>query len=264
MTRGLLALVASCCVATACARGADPNKPHPHTGVLKKYDAVPPKQIGLGNLGVHSAELRKGEPVLKRINLPGGWIRSVSVQDVHAPEKVVWSAINDLPRYPKMVEGVVACDVYSTEKKLSGETTTCARYKLKAAGVGLTYYMRHTFEPRKHCMTFHLDYARSSDLSDSVGYWYVEDMKDGWCRVYYSTDSQLPAFVPGFLKDQLTKLAAKRSTSWVETRCNELTGYVPGGAGEQVTTRSRPRLLGKTGLLLLLAAAWQLRSVVLD
>ena len=237
--------------------GADPSKPHPHTGVLKKYDRVPPSKIGLGNLGVADEELRQGEPVLKKINLPGGWIRSVSVQDVRAPEKVVWQAINDLPRYPKMVDGVVKCDVYSREKKMSGETTVCATYTLKAAGVSLTYYMKHIFEPRKHCMTFHLDYDRCSELSDSVGYWYVEDMKDGWCRVYYSTDSKLPSFVPGFLKDKLTSMAAKRSTSWVDTRCNELTGRGSGGKAKG------PGLLKKALLAALVAGAWHFRLALL-
>lgn len=121
---------------------ADPNKPHSHTGLLKKYERVPPSALGLTKLGVGSDDLRKGSPVLKKINLPGGFMRAVSVQDVCAPEKLVWEAINDLPRYPKMVDGVVACDVYSREKKMSGETTTCARYKLKAAGLTITYYMK--------------------------------------------------------------------------------------------------------------------------
>ena len=32
---------------------------------------------------------------------------------------------------------------------------------------------------------------------------YVEKLDDGWCRVYYSTDSQVPGWVPGFMKDQI-------------------------------------------------------------
>ena len=82
----------------------------------------------------------------------------------------------------------------------------------------------------------------------------MEDLKDGWCRVYYSTDSKLPRFsaprshaffctdphltsprppscfsrlpVPGFAKDAIVKTASKRSTAWVNVRCNELTGAV--------------------------------------
>jgi hypothetical protein len=40
--------------------------------------------------------------------------------------------------------------------------------------------------------------------------------------VYYSTDSALPRFVPGFAKKALTDMAAKRSTSWVERECAAL------------------------------------------
>ena len=214
------------------ARGADPSVPHTHQGLLKKYELVPPSKCGLSNLDVSPEELRKGEPCLKQLQLPGGWTRSVSIQDIPAPESVVWKAITDLPRYPKMVEGVAVCEPYSTEKKGS-EVITCAKYKLKAAGFTITYYMKHIFDPKKHCMVFHLDYDRCSELSDSVGYWYVEDLKDGWCRVYYSTDSQLPRFIPGFVKNSLIDMAAKRSTSWVDTRCAELTGRAAGGAAKK-------------------------------
>ena len=97
--RLLLRLLVAAATCGSVRAGADPGKPHPHKGLLKKYERVPPSQIGLGKLGVSDEELRKGEPVLKKINLPGGYIRAVSVQDVHAPEKIVWQAINDLPNY---------------------------------------------------------------------------------------------------------------------------------------------------------------------
>lgn len=116
--------------------------------------------------------------------------------------------------------------------------------------------MKHYFEPKKHSMTFHLDYERCSDIQDSVGYWFVEDLKDGWCRVYYSTDSKLPKFIPNFAKDAIVNLAAKRSTSWVDARCNEITGNAPSaedGASKKV--KRRPPRLGAA--LLVLAAAWR-------
>ena len=76
-----------------------------------------------------------------------------------------------------------------------------------------------------------LDYSRCSDLSDSVGYWYVEDRNDGWCRVFYSTDSQIPAWIPGFMKDALVNLAAKRSTAWVDAECRKEMGLQLEGSG---------------------------------
>ena len=293
----------------AFASGADPSAPHPHQGLLGKYERLPPSKIGMGKLDVETEALRQGSPVLKLIQSPGGWTRSVSVQDVHAPESVVWSAINDLPRYPKMIEGVIACDVYSKKNEggaivksasapqraclvltlslndldlslsVSQSLTlspshsltligvlyfapaarcyaqvTCATYKLKAAGFAMEYYMKHFFEPKKHSMTFHLDYERLSDVADSVGYWYVEDLKDGWCRVYYSTDTKLPRFIPGFAKDAIVNMAAKRSTSWVDVRCNELTGNSNGaGKSGRKWLPTRKQLAA----MLALAYGWQ-------
>jgi len=242
---GALVPLASC---------ADPSTPHPHTGMLKKYEPLPPTKMGLPKVDVADEELRQGEPMLRHINLPGGWKRMVSFQDVEAPEKVVWSAINDLPNYHKYVQGVVSCDVYSSQKGRSGEVVTCATYVLKAAGFAMTYYMQHNFYPKKHCMTFHLHYDRCSDLSDSVGYWYVEDLGDGWCRVYYSTDTKLPRFIPGFAKDMLTTLAAKRSTGWVEKRCNQVTGKSGGAvSGRRIPGRQLAAVLA-------LAVGWWVRT----
>ena len=230
---------------------ADPSKPHAHQGILSKYDRLPPSKVGISLSGVTTDTLRKGEPVLRLMNAQGGYTRAVSVQDIHAPESVVWSAIMDLNNYANMVEGVTHCKIYSqTKNRMSGEQVVCATYKISAAGWGITYFMKHIYEPKKHCMTFHLDYDRCSELSDTVGYWYVEDLKDGWCRVYYSTDSELPRFIPGFAKDMLTKLASKRSTSWVEKRCNQVTGYSPSGAAS--TRKRKPQSAVRIVLLALM------------
>ena len=47
-----------------------------------------------------------------------------------------------------------------------------SRYKIRAAGISMEYFMKHIYEPKKQCMTFHLDYDRFSELSDTVGYPY--------------------------------------------------------------------------------------------
>ena len=86
----------------------------------------------------------------------------------------------------------------------------------------------------------------------------MEDRKDGWCRVYYSTDSKLPKLIPGFAKEMITNMAAKRSTSWVDARCNEITGT--GVAGSKA--RRAPKWLGKLMWMLMLAGAFQLRTAL--
>uniref|UniRef100_A0A7S2IIZ1 Coenzyme Q-binding protein COQ10 START domain-containing protein n=1 Tax=Haptolina brevifila TaxID=156173 RepID=A0A7S2IIZ1_9EUKA len=259
MTRVLfLLLLANVPAASA---GADATKPHAHQGILRKYERLPPSKVGISMAGVSNEELRQGQPVLRMMKLPGGFQRIVSVQDIHAPESVVFGAIMDLANYPKMVDGVTICEPYSeTKSRMSGEVIVCAKYKITAAGFGITYFIKHVYEPSKHCMTFHLDYERCSELSDTAGYWYVEQLKEGWCRLYYSSESQMPALIPTFMKTALTNLAAKRSTAWVETRCNQLTGYKPGGrataggAGGKLKVHMR----GMMTLLLLVVAAQRL------
>ena len=131
--------------------------------------------------------------VLRLVEVGNGFKRTVSIQDVQAPPSVVWDRIMDLPKYPKMVEGCVSCVPYKREKRLGGTQVVYAKYKIRAAALTMEYFMKHTYEPGKNCMTFHLDYDRLSELADTVGYWYVEKLDDGWCRIYYSTDSQVPA-----------------------------------------------------------------------
>lgn len=44
----------------------------------------------------------------------------------------------------------------------------------------------------------------------------MEKLEDGWSRVYYSADSQLPSWVPAFAKDRVIGQALRQSTSWVD------------------------------------------------
>jgi len=211
-------------IAQVASRGADASKPHPHAGTLTKYTSQHPSKYGLSVDNVPLERLRSGKPVLRLVEVGKGFKRTVSIQDVQAPPNVVWGRIMDLPKYPKMVEGCVSCVPYKKEKKMGGPQVVYAKYKIRAAALTMEYFMKHIYEPGKSCMTFHLDYTRLSELSDTVGYWYVEKLGDGWTRVYYSTDSQVPAWVPGFMKDQLVNLAAKRSTSWVDVECKKEMG----------------------------------------
>ena len=150
-----------CLIATlsgAHARGADASRPHPHAGELAKYQAQAPIKYGLSVDNVPLEKLRSGKPVLRMTTVEGGFKRSVSIQDVHAPPSVVWGRIMDLAKYPKMVEGCVECEPYRTEKKAGGTQVVYARYKIRAAAITMEYFMKHVYEPKKDCMTFHLDY----------------------------------------------------------------------------------------------------------
>ncbi|EOD18132.1 hypothetical protein EMIHUDRAFT_420385 [Emiliania huxleyi CCMP1516] len=157
----------------------------------------------------------------------------------------------DLDNYPKMVEGCTKCAVYRKKRSLSGKQQVWAKYRICAGPFSMEYFIEHTYEPSKNCMTFHLDYERLSEFSDTVGYWYVERVEDGWSRVYYSADSQLPSWVPGFARDKLIQQALRQSTSWVDRHAQRAMGK--GGAEPRPLLR-RIKQAGAVALALSLKA----------
>jgi len=238
MARSALNLTALACALVSGAASANPSVPHAHKGILTKYESLPPSKYGLSLQGTSTEQLRSGRPVVKFIaGKSSGFKRVVSIQDIKAPEKLVWSVITDLDNYPKMVEGCEMCETYRSTKLSRGGSEVFARYKIGAMGFSLEYFIKHIYEPSKHCLTFHLDYDRCSEISDTVGYWYVEALDDGWCRVYYSTDSQLPSWIPGFAKEGIVNLAAKKATSWVDEYCQIAQGVAPSSKGGPLTKR---------------------------
>eukprot|EP00967_Tisochrysis_lutea_P156123 scaffold313959_cov40-Tisochrysis_lutea.AAC.2 len=84
---------------------------------------------------------------------------------------------------------------------------------------------------------------------------YVEKLEDGWSRVYYSADSQLPSWVPGFAKDRLIGQALRQSTSWVDK-------YAQLAVGKSVADRPSPfRTMARR--LLVIAALIQAKVMIL-
>lgn len=67
-----------------------------------------------------------------------------------------------------------------------------------------------------HARRLPLSSHRSSPVASPQPRRYVEKLEGGWSRVYYSADSQLPSWVPGFAKDRLIGQALRQSTSWVD------------------------------------------------
>jgi hypothetical protein len=65
------------------------------------------------------------------------------------------------------------CDTYRREKAVGGKQRVWSKYRICAGPIAMEYFIEHTFEPAKNCMTFHLDYDRLSEFSDTVGYWWA-------------------------------------------------------------------------------------------
>jgi len=193
--------------------GADPNKPHPHTGVLDPFTAGPPPALSASE----AAGLKAGKPVQKSVEMPNGTGgRALAVFDVAAPPEVVWSCINDIKNYPKMVPGVAETQIYD----VSGQVTR-AKYTLALLGYKVSYFLELKFQPRLNSMTFHLDYTRFSDVEDTTGYWHVAPITgpDGaqHSRVSYMAAMMLRGWWPKSVTDFLLATTLGRATGWVGT-----------------------------------------------
>ena len=117
-----------------------------------------------------------------------------------------------------MVPNTQQCETY--EDKTSGSLRTMkVRMKIGAMGVGLEFFISHTYDPKLSVMTWTLDYGRKSDVIDSVGYWGVEPhpSKPGQARVFYSVDVAMPDWLPGFVVGILNSKALSDATGWVKT-----------------------------------------------
>ena len=144
-----------------------------------------------------------------------GFVVRVGIQDIEAPPDVVFGRICDWPNYHRMIKDVKKCEVYRRGWTLSGCRVACAKYEIAVPMTKLDFYVEHVYDPLNHAMSFSLDYTRKSDVADQVGYWYCEKLAGGWTRLYYSTDFQIPRWVPPFAKGFILKLAAKSSVTWV-------------------------------------------------
>ena len=94
--------------------------------------------------------------------------------------------------------------------------TFCAEYKVRFASFTGKSYVLHECDPLKKCMIFQLDYDRKSDVSDQVGYWWVEPLSKDRSRVFYAAITTVPAWVPKICHGAIFDIVAKRSTAWVD------------------------------------------------
>jgi len=146
--------------------------------------------------------------------------RGFVIQDIHAPAHIIWQHILDFSSYPNKCPRVKKCDNYETLTNSDGskEIKTCMQ--LGVCGIKIKTFIDHRFYPNKKCLTWTLDYSRRSDVSESVGYWYIEShpdtLKHDWSRVFFSVDVITPPFLPNSLKNILKHKALSQSTHWVK------------------------------------------------
>jgi carbon monoxide dehydrogenase subunit G len=198
----------SLCVAAAPAVAEDADSPHKHQGVLTPYAGAPP-QIALS--ADDQAVLESGEPVFKKTEGKRGG-RGVAVFRVNASPAVVWSVIKDFDRYTKWIKNVDEIEVYKRTSSVMD-----VRFKVSAMGMGIGYFIHHTYSDKTRVMTWTLDYSRESDLDDSVGYWRIDPVpgQPDVSTVTYSVDIKVSGWVPGFIRTMLVDNGLKTATGWL-------------------------------------------------
>lgn len=198
------------CAATA--EAATDSQPHYHRGKLTPYKVGPPSVL----LSSRDEQcLRSGKPVMQALVAEDGVTRRmIMVQDIPVPSSIVLGRIMDLNAYDRMVSGVDSCVRYASAES-HGVQTVKAEYEIHALHLKYKYFVEHTYDPKAQCMVFRLDYARRSDLDDTVGYWFVDSTGRSSCRVFYSCECKLRGWVPGPVYSMMTKEALKKATVWV-------------------------------------------------
>lgn len=188
----------------------DASQPHPHRGVVAPFTGAPPTPTLTAD---DLAALASGKSVLKQTKNPDGSGRGVSVQDIHADPDKIWARITNYKMYPQWVENVYECSTYKVEG-----SDIRARFLIGTSLLKYEYFVKHTYRPADHWMTWTLDYDRQSDLDDVVGFWRVEPLADkpGYTRVFYSVSVKLSGWVPGWVEDMLAKNGLTSATTWVK------------------------------------------------
>lgn len=152
--------------------------------------------------------------------------RALVVQDIDAPNDVVWDRILDFDNYANMVPKTVEAKNYKivphkpTKANDFLEKEIYTRMKVGFPMLKLEFFVRHFIHIQQHnSLTWTLDYTKESDFDDSCGYWYCiphPDDPDERTRLYYSVQVSMFDWVPAFVVDFMSKKALTDATGWVK------------------------------------------------
>ena len=161
---------------------ANPNAPHPHTGIATKF--TNPTKVTLTSTELTT--LSKGEPVLKQVQEGNGG-RGIAVFDVDASQAQVWQTITSFGNYPVWIDELSKCETY---KKNDNEIFV--DFVISTWGVSVEYYIQHDYQPQKGYMTWTLDYTVKATWET---YWILvglpSPLDPSKTRVEYSVDLRI-------------------------------------------------------------------------
>ncbi|KAL7558311.1 hypothetical protein ACA910_019344 [Epithemia clementina (nom. ined.)] len=210
----------------------DRSKPHQHQGMLAPFQ--PDAICGFSATKEEEKVLANGKPVIKQflsdspfdISSSRGDIREgdlptaggvLCIQDVNAPLEAAWSQILDFNDYKSKVPLIKASQIYSMVEKVK-DMINIKTHMVLSAMVGFTFefFYDHTYYPDKSCLTWTLDYQKTSDFNDVIGLWHVQSLGDSKSRIFYAYNVQMNGPVPRPLLNYVKKVAPQTATAWVK------------------------------------------------
>lgn len=191
------------------------DEPHGHRGKATPYQPGDPK-IQLDSRARKILDL--GNPYQTQI-IQGASGRALCVQDIAAPPKQVWSKILDLDNYSNYISMLSYSKNYHVEETREKSTIFTQMTIRLPLGFKITYFIQHHYFPALKSLTWALDYNKKSDLDDTVGFWYVLEhpYKKNWSRVFYSVELRIFDWIPGYIKDIISRKALSEATGWVKS-----------------------------------------------
>ena len=144
-----------------------------------------------------------------------GWV----VQDIDAPDSIVWDHILDFGNYKNKVPDIVDSEIYGEDKTTKESERIFVRIVTCFSIFRINIFIKAQHFPERRFLTWSLDNSKRNDVNDSVGFWHViphPDYPDVRTRVFYSHKLSLPLWTPTFLLKAINKSATAGGTEWVK------------------------------------------------
>ena len=162
------------------------------------------------------ARVRRGE-TLKWQQAPGagGEGSGFAVLELCADPDEVWRAVSGFDRYPELIPTVRTATPYD-DPDAGTEPDNVSRYNFIVSRIRLRLDVRFATDAAQRYACWRLD-KPSWVLSDSTGYWHVEQCDDrpGVVRVWFAVSVRLTARVPSFVISLVSRLGLAKATRWL-------------------------------------------------
>ncbi len=227
---------------STCARVACPRTPAPTSSAVAERVLMFPLQrsgFGLTSPSVTSAieggmevpslphltededqKVRSGERLRWQQPPGAGGIGSgFAVCELRADADDVWDAVSAFDRYNELISTVRTAELYeeSEDQPPSPGTSVC-RYSFLVSRIRLKLDVRFTVDDAQRFAMWQLD-RQSWVLSDSTGYWHVQQFVDRpeVVRVWFCVSVKLSKRVPGLVIRLVSRLGLDKATRWLKT-----------------------------------------------